>query len=369
MGSIGDIMNKPSIINDMVRRFAPSDTRYGQIIRFVLKFIHPSFSCLGAYHEMKYNMAVRSLLSVDVLNEHIVNIKALAESEQSPKLFYIIRREADAGLFSFVHTSFAHLMYALTKGMIPVIDMQNYRSVYIEEDKLGKENAWEYFFKQPCGYGLDDARRSEVKHGYLHSWQSILPLTILQSRDKRYNEFFEIWSIIYRHFFQLSDNASKYINEEYNRLIKPGMRVIGVKCRGTDYTMLRPRNHPIQPEVEDVIAKVREVMEAWNCDYVYISSEERKTVEHFEQAFPGKVLYVSQMFYDDVDYINTYITRANFGRENDAYLRGLEYLSSIIILARCTSAILSLCGGSATAMYINGGKYENTYIFDLGLYP
>ena len=356
----------------MLNSIIPRDSALGVVLRRLYDSVcYPYHICVGAVVRMRLNRAVKPLVDdIDILNARIAHIKASAESESSPKSFYIIRRESKAGLFSFVHTSFAHVIYALAKGMIPIVDMQNYLSPYLEDDKLGKENAWEYYFKQPCRYGLDDTGRN-VRYSSLHFWQSLLPLLILQSRDKRYSEFFELWSEVYRNFFALSDDASQYIEEEYKRLIKPDMRVIGVYCRGTDYVKMRPRDHPAQPNVQDVIGKVNEVMQEWNCDFIYITTEERKTVELFEKAFPGKVLYANQMFYDDIDYDygSNFITGVNFDRENDTYLKGLQYLSSVIIFSRCTSAVISLCGGSVSAMYINGGKYENTYIFDLGLYP
>ena len=266
--------------------------------------------------------------------------------------------------------SFSHILYALAKGMIPIIDMQNFPNPYLEHDKLGKENSWEYFFKQPCGYDLSDVGNGECIYSHHNFIQSVLPLFAYD--DPLFeDECFQLWTAIFRNFFSLSDSAAQYIEEEYNRIIKPDMRVIGVYCRGTDYTKMRPAGHHIQPEVDDVIDKVKSVMPEWNCDYVYITTEERKIVERFENAFPGRVLTVSQMYYDDldIDYEHQYIASAKFNRGNDAYLKGLEYLSPVMVFSRCNSAVLGLCGGSLAAMYINGGKFENTFIFNLGFFP
>jgi len=321
-----------------------------------------------------YNKAVKPLLDIDVLNERIKKVKYLAESDAvSEKKFYIISRDANlAGFFSYVFTHFLDIIYALAKGMIPVIDMQNYANPYLEQDKLGIENSWEYFFKQPCGYSLNDADNFKCVYSeprFLNYRPRILPILIYNDQLFE-DERFHLWTAIFREFFQLSYSATQYIEEEYNRIIKPDMRVIGVFCRGTDFTNSRPTGHPIQPEVDEIIHKVKSVIREWNCDYVYITADERKTVKRFENAFPGRVLSVSRMYYDelDIDYGRQLIATAKFSRDNDAYLRGLEYLSSVIILSRCNSAVLGLTNGSMAAMYINGGKFENTYIFNLGFY-
>jgi len=317
---------------------------------------------LEVYTQSEYNKAVTPLLDGGVLNEHVKNVKELAKSDTEKK-FYVIRRWArSAGLFSYVLSNFSHVTYALSKGMIPVINMQSYPNAYLERGQIGAENAWEYFFKQPCGYGLSDVGDSERVYSSPYLCPTVLPFTQIG--------YIQHWAVVYQNFFQLSDSAAQYVEEEYNRIIKPGMRVIGVHFRGTDYAKMRPRDHPVQPEADDVIRKVKSVMKEWNCDYVYISTEERKTLELFESAFPGRVLSVSQMYYDDIgfDYGRRFILYARFNRDNDTYLKGLEYLSSITILARCNSAILAPCSGSIAAMYINGGKFENTYVYNLGVY-
>lgn len=58
----------------------------------------------------------------------------------------------------------------------------------------------------------------------------------------------------------------------------------------------------------------------------------------------------------------------HFERENDSYYKSLEYFSSVLLLSKCQGLIAGNCGGSRAAMYMNDGKYEFSYLFDLGLY-
>lgn len=50
-------------------------------------------------------------------------------------------------------------------------------------------------------------------------------------------------------------------------------------------------------------------------------------------------------------------------------LSGLEYLSSIILLSRCTALVGGNCGGTLGALFFNDEKYEFVHVFNLGLYP
>lgn len=46
-------------------------------------------------------------------------------------------------------------IYAKDHGMIPVVDMKNYRSIYQREKDYGKVNVWDQFYLQPGGYHLN----------------------------------------------------------------------------------------------------------------------------------------------------------------------------------------------------------------------
>ena len=214
---------------------------------------------LIAYIWGKYDWPVRALLNKEVLIKRVSKIKSIADSNNSNKKFYIIARAGGpAGLFSYVLTATAQILYAISKGMIPVVDMQNYENLYLEIDIFGKENAWEYYFKQPCGYRLKDMDKCNYIYSDLYIWQKILPFDMNTNRNQ-YNKYHHLWYILYSNFLSLSEDAKKFVEHEYNRLIKPGMRILGVYYRGKDYIENRSKNQLIQPSVFEMIEKVSTV--------------------------------------------------------------------------------------------------------------
>lgn len=54
--------------------------------------------------------------------------------------------------------------------------------------------------------------------------------------------------------------------------------------------------------------------------------------------------------------------------DDDKKQRGQKYLVKMILLSRCKYLISSITQGSKFSYSLNGGKYEDEYIFDLGLY-
>ena len=112
-------------------------------------------------------------------------------------------------------------------------------------------------------------------------------------------------------------------------------------------------------------------MEQYRLDYVYLATEELAIYEKFEKAFPGLVVVNQRQYYDGIFNAHdmTYIYEVHFERENDLYLKGLEYLSSLQLLSRCDVLLGGNCGGACAALYMNNMKYEHVELFELGLYP
>ena len=84
------------------------------------------------------------------------------------------------------------------------------------------------------------------------------------------------------------------------------------------------------------IAVEYEVIKEKNCEKIYLASDEKSIVEFFNKRFPGKVIINKRMYYDeaDVDYCKynvdgTDITGDLFYRDNNEYLIGIEYISSM----------------------------------------
>ena len=91
----------------------------------------------------------------------------------------------------------------------------------------------------------------------------------------------------------------------------------------------------------------------------------------FEKAFPDKILENKRVYYDDIydqDDSISYIKDVHFERKNDNYLSGLEYLSSIILLSRCTALVGGNCGGTLGALFFNDEKHKKNNIFKVLIY-
>ena len=83
-------------------------------------------------------------------------------SKNIRKKFYVIKRNFNAtGMFSNVTFVVDHINYALKLKKIPIIDMENYPTVYNEKKFIkNKKNSWDYYFEAISNYKLKDVYNS-----------------------------------------------------------------------------------------------------------------------------------------------------------------------------------------------------------------
>ena len=286
---------------------------------------------------------------------------------------YIIRREdAGLGFFAVINFTVVAIAYAEKKGYIPVVDMKNYPSMYLDACEIGRVNAWEYYCEQPAGVSLEEALQSRE---YIIGRDTLLiahqdnPERDFRLSPKNNNfdmSIFSRWRKMYEKYLHFKPNVIEKVEQMKARYA--GKKILGVLVRGTDYAYLKPRNHPIPPTAEQAIAKAKEAMSEHNFDAVYLATEDKKILTEFQASF-GEKLLSPECDYIAYDYdAPKRLAQYQTNRKNDRYLRGLDYIVSMIFLAGCDGFITSQTSGAVGVMCLSDG-WEYLYVFDLGYYP
>ncbi|WP_026504990.1 hypothetical protein [Butyrivibrio sp. NC3005] len=280
--------------------------------------------------------------------------------EDKDKVYYVIRRhDINAGLFSFACTNLASIRVCEQKGYIPVIDMQNSPNSMLTSDEYGKVNAWDQFFMQPEGVMLQDlSKKKNVILGEIHPPKLYPDYGMLESKEE-----LDMWLSLSRKYLKLLP-SHKEAAIEYKEKTFGDNKVLAIVARGTDYIKLKPHNHPIQPQQEDLINKAKEMMERHNCKYIYLATEDEKIWKRFKDEFPEKVYSYQQNHYEVPE--GKYIADiAN--KIQTPYERNKEYLISIAVASMCNFLLAGASGGSYGAMFLSDG-FEEQYIYKLGRY-
>ena len=283
-------------------------------------------------------------------------------SKNRDKTVYIIRHGNDKiGLCGAIAVVMEHVDYAVKNGWYPVVDWKNYKNQYLGKNELHKKNAWDLYFEEPRGISLSDAYKS-----------CNVILSRLWRMDEEYNdpfisdEKYKKLSVLNSKYIRINKESSEYVRKTWNSLFSPEDRVLGVLCRGTDYTALRPHMHPVQPEIEDVIIKAKEVMQEYSCNKIFLATEDSGIYDRLVGEFGDIVVTNSHKMYGQTG--NMVLADIEDDRPDGARLRGLEYLTTISILSQCNCMIGGATNGTWYAKVLNGGKYEYNYIWNLGLY-
>jgi GT2 family glycosyltransferase len=310
-------------------------------------------------------MSAKNLLKRTALNQYLRRFRwrerKISRGNDFPdKTFYVIRRHANrAGLFSFVMTNLASIQYAIDHQYIPIVDMQNSPNPMLKNSEVGRINAWDQYFDQPCGYTLEDIKKAKhIILGDVEAPSDYPDYSMLQNKGelRRWQQMAQRYLHPLSH---IEAAASRWL--EQNGGVKD---MLGVLCRGTDYIQSKPLGHPIQPDIEDVLEECTRISSQYGLNKIYLATEDEEIFGRFEMAFPDKVF----------SYQQTRVTTSagenvndRMNAMSDPYARNQEYLISIDILSKLSYFVGGATNGSYGALLMGAGqKYH--HIWQLGCY-
>lgn len=295
--------------------------------------------------------------------------------------FYVIRTDSTQhwGIATTCSIVLNGIKYAVDRGWIPVIDYQNYFLVGIQdEEKRGKENAWEYYFEQPDPrYSLEEVYRSRnvilgpvrgQPHGSL-SWNDIKDVL-----DDRYIPYFDCAAKYLRMKPEIIKRAEEMRQTLFGRAV--GEKILGVGMRAGLYwgTVLKSSDyngHPGGLSIDEYIEMAHKYMGEFDCGYIFVSCDDRYYLERMKQEFGEKCLYMSgrtlaHFFDEEGKPIREEKDRAvEFAAQGERE-RTTDYLIEIYLLSICDSLFRVQGGGSLLACLLNNRKYEHYYLADRG---
>jgi len=297
------------------------------------------------------------------------------------KIFYVIRKQGyGSGLFSHFHSVFEHTIYALSKGYIPVVNMENYKvfcnekkPVYIGEKKTS--NAWEYYFEQPCEYSLKDIKNAKnvilSSMGFYNPdrvyssdpYAGILYFDSFEGHEK-ISKYYEFVS----QYLKFNSKTIVHVEKEKEKLFGNKKNILGCFHRGAGYNASYIKNHPIMPSLEQTLEKTQDIFQLEKFDCIFVCSEEHETVEAFCKMFPReKIIFIERerlRNYNEQQGLDILVTSKT---SSGLFKNALDYLTEMYLLSQCDGIIASKAGGALFAMGYNNNKYRYTYKWDLGL--
>ena len=280
--------------------------------------------------------------------------------KNADKTYYIIRRESSGGIFSILNTTLGHINYAISHQYIPVVDITNLTSNWVGDDK---GNAWEFFFEQPGQTVLDEVYHS--KHVILSNMGYKDPSPEYYMDCLRDDGKIQFWHNLYKKYIHFTPQVNQYILTKEREILGNKKNVLGVLCRGTDYTGKRPGGHPVQPELEEVEEKVKETAEKFQCDALFLATEDVDILNFFKN-----MILDIPLIYIETERVQNIGDKwlSEMVNVQQKFQMNMDYIAAIHILTKCSCFLAGRTSGSVAVYYMKEGVYDYVYFWDKGYY-
>lgn len=290
---------------------------------------------------------------------------------QHADTYYVIRRRSgkklkgssSMGICSFLLFNLGDINYADINDYIPVVDMKSYENTYLMSTDVNRYNAWNFFFeskhspdiKKLCSMGNVIVSDGIARFDFPD-------YDLLMENDYGHLSL-ERWRYLLSKYIKIKKDIESAVCSFSKKYIKP-YKVLGVLCRGSDYLLLMPKKHPIQPDPQEVICEARRAMNEYHFDKIFLATEDKKIFFKFQETFQNKMIYYSKPC---IEYINGfYIKNVNFNTQ-ERYRNGRDYLISMLILSCCNGLIGGITSGLITALLFSN-HYDYVYYWRMGYY-
>ncbi len=252
------------------------------------------------------------------------------------KIFYVIKRSPGTGLFSNVTFVLNHLRICKKNKFIPIIDMENFKTIYNEKKKIKNTyNAWEYYFKKLNNFSLEEVYKSK---------------NVLITSDKFFH-FFTYNIDLDAELIKILQSDIKINNnllKTYNRICQKfsNKKILGVHFRGTSYK--RSPGHPLPATKKQMFKITNDLLKEEKIDKIFLVTEEQNYLDYFKKKFPEKIIHLQCCYRSNKnDAFETY------PRDRHRYKLGREALVETLLLSKCDYFIYLCSNVSSAAISFN----------------
>lgn len=280
-------------------------------------------------------------------------------SDRKKPIYYIIRYEdgMSCGWTVWERVVLYGAIYAKDHNMIPVIDMQSTKNIYLEDDEVGMVNAWEKYYEQPGGISFREAleSRNYILADPTQEWFEYIRMR----RPYRFTA--QYLREQYTKYIHLNKNTELRCEKNFQKICPDASnnpRMLGICMRGSDYKLY---HHPLQPDSENILEEAKRVFREIGCDYYYVATEDYEILCSLCEKLPKELIlsYKAGEIKQADGLIGKQIRLSKSADE-----AAIDYLTTLYILNRCVGLIGGKCGATIVAEYRKNPEYEYFNVID-----
>lgn len=340
-----------------------------------MKFIKDNF--IISKKKNNFRIIIIILLGLVIINNKIYyrilfrnsinnyNIYDQIKLDYKNNKFVIIRDYCKTcGLFAFYKHYLACLLTFINKGYIPIIDLISFPNNFngFNTSSLNK-NPWELFFHQPYEYTLENVKKNAKHIKYSKCQYSF---GILNNYIYLNNIMLDFWHNIALKYIPIKYKIIKESNIIIRKLFKGSSNVLGILARGTDYISFKPKSHPRQPKIKDMIKDIKKMDKKNKYDFFFLATEDDLIRMKLKKELGKKIKYLIKTNNIEYNYKEKKLLCFNkYIKGNLDFIR--IYLINIIILSKCIDIIAARTSGTIGAFILSKG-FRYTKLYFLGNY-
>ncbi len=240
--------------------------------------------------------------------------------------------------------------YADQHDLVPVVDMERYRTRYSEDDErvLGTKNAWEYYFAQPGGLTVAEALRLDPLNNQGSEKGPLIYVDAIQPPSHVFNRVRELLNRYIR--------VRPEILAEVESILGADTRpdILGVHVRGTDMRWGNIPGHPVSAPTIVYLEQATALDRKYSFSRIFLACDEVETVILFRERFGDRLLTVeAHRTAATIAISGDYQWLFEPRRELHCYQLGREVLMDALLLARCGHLLCGISNVSHAAMYFS----------------
>ena len=259
------------------------------------------------------------------------------------KKFFIIKRHPGGGFFSNLLYVLTNLDYADKNKLIPIVDMENFPTMYNEKKNLNNtKNVWDLYFTQPSNYKLKDIYRS--KNVFISFDKKKINLNSFKSKKFKnvFDKYLRVNSIILK-------ETKIFKNKNFKN-----KRVLGVHFRGTDQKI--SAGHSFPPTIFEIEEIINDAIKKKKYDLIFLVTEE------LDYYLKLKKKYGNYICSYDVFRGNKAEDFSNCRRKFHRNYLGIENLLEAITLSYCDKIVYCESNISLFSIFYSNFKIKRLHL-------
>ncbi len=266
------------------------------------------------------------------------------------KVFYVIKRSPGTGFFSNVLFVINHLMIAKKKNYIPIVDMENFPTIYNEYNKIYKtKNSWEYYFNNFNNINLNEVYESKNVIITSNKFEVSFEKDLISDEAKK----------TFRQNLKIKNRYKKIIDFFSKKHFK-NYKILGVHFRGTSYKA--SAGHPFPATKKQMLNIINKLLVTEKYEKIFLVTEEENYKNFLINKFGNKIIYIPSSFRSDSnDAFKVY------PRKKHRYKLGREALVESCLLSKCDGLVYVTSNIASAAIAWNFNQNQKKYKIDNGI--